>query len=182
MTGRRSKRCQTVLEREAQRVIDGAIANLKQYYVYPEIGQKMADALLAHEKSGDDDAMTDGGAFADLLTRQMTDVSNDRQLMVVYHRVETPDRPPGPTPETLARYRKALEQNNCFFEKTEILAHNIGYLKINSFPDPSLCEPTAAAAMASTRNGWRRLSRESFIPAPWVWKFETWESSSIRTA
>jgi Peptidase family S41/N-terminal domain of Peptidase_S41 in eukaryotic IRBP len=134
---------------ERQRVIDGAIANLKQYYVYPEVGQRMADALLAHEKSGDDDAMTDGGAFADLLTRQMTDVSHDRQLMVVHHRVETPDRPPGPTPEILARYRKALEQNNCFFEKAEILPHNIGYLKLNSFPDPSLCQPTATAAMAS---------------------------------
>jgi len=134
---------------ERQRVIDGAIANLKEYYVYPEVGQKMADALLAHEKGGDDDAITDGGAFADLLTRQMTDVSHDRQLMVVYHRVKTPDLPPGPTPEILARYRKALEQNNCFFEKTEILPHNIGYLKLNSFPDPSLCQPTAAAAMAS---------------------------------
>lgn len=134
---------------ERQRVIAGAIANLKEYYVYPDIGQKMADALLAHEKSGDDDAITDGGEFADLLTRQMTDVSHDRQLMVVYHRVKTPDRPPGPTPETLARYREALEQNNCFFEKTEILPHNIGYLKLNSFPDPSLCEPTAAAAMAA---------------------------------
>jgi len=134
---------------ERQRVIAGAIANLKEYYVYPDIGQKMADALLAHEKSGDDDAITDGGEFADLLTRQMTDVSHDRQLMVVYHRVKTPDRPPGPTPETLARYREALEQNNCFFEKTEILPHNIGYLKLNSFPDPSLCEPTAAAALAS---------------------------------
>ena len=134
---------------ERQRVIDGAIANLKRYYVYPEVGQKMADVLLAHEKSGDDDAMTDGGAFADLLTRQMTDVSHDRQLMVVYHRVETPARPPGPTPETVARYRKALEQNNCFFEKAEILPHNIGYLKLNSFPDPSLCQPMAAAAMAS---------------------------------
>jgi hypothetical protein len=134
---------------ERQRVIDGAIANLREYYVYPDVGQKMADALLAHEKSGDDDAMTDGGAFADLLTRQMTDVSHDRQLMVVYYRVKTPDRPPGPTPEILARYRNALEQNNCFFEKAEILAHNIGYLKLNSFPDPSLCQPTAAAAMAS---------------------------------
>jgi Peptidase family S41/N-terminal domain of Peptidase_S41 in eukaryotic IRBP len=134
---------------ERQRVIDGAVANLKEYYVYPNIGQKMADALLAHEKSGDDDAITDGEAFAGLLTRQMTDVSHDRQLMVVYYRVKPPDRPPGPTPETLARYREALEQNNCFFEKTEILAHNIGYLKLNSFSDPALCQPTAAAAMAS---------------------------------
>jgi len=36
---------------ERQRVIDGAIANLKRYYVYPEVGQKMADVLLAHERA-----------------------------------------------------------------------------------------------------------------------------------
>jgi C-terminal processing protease CtpA/Prc len=42
-----------------------------------------------------------------------------------------------------------LEQNHCFFEKVEMLPHNIGYLKLNSFPDPSICQPTAAAAMAS---------------------------------
>src|SRR5260370_41059744 len=56
---------------ERQRVIDGAIANLTKYYIYPDIAQKMADALLAHEKSGDDAAATDGEAFADLLTRQV---------------------------------------------------------------------------------------------------------------
>ena len=42
-----------------------------------------------------------------------------------------------------------METNNCTFEKVQILPHNIGYLKLNSFPDPSLCESTARAAMAS---------------------------------
>jgi C-terminal processing protease CtpA/Prc len=93
--------------------------------------------------------MTDGAAFADLLTSQMRDVSHDRHLIVVYSKAATPDRPPGSTPEGLARYRKAMEQSNCTFEKVEILPHNIGYLKLNSFPDPSVCQPTATAAMAS---------------------------------
>ncbi len=134
---------------ERHRVIDGAIANLKKYYDYPEVTPKIADALLAREKSGDDDAAADGDAFADLLTRQMMEVSHDRQLSVVYNRVKAPDRPLGPSPEMIADYREALRRNNCFFEKVEILPHNIGYLKLNSFPDPSLCQPTAAAAMAS---------------------------------
>jgi C-terminal processing protease CtpA/Prc len=42
-----------------------------------------------------------------------------------------------------------MNQQNCTFERVEILPHNIGYLKLNSFPDVSLCQPTAAAAMAS---------------------------------
>ena len=36
---------------ERHRLIDGAIANLKQHYIYPDAAQKMADALLAHERA-----------------------------------------------------------------------------------------------------------------------------------
>src|SRR5271169_2901415 len=134
---------------ERQRVIDGAIANLTKYYIDPDVAQKMADALLAHQKHGDDDAETDGAAFADLLTGQMRDVSHDRYLMVVYQRVKTLENPPAPTPEDVARYRKDMEQNNCTIEKVQILPHNVGYLKFNEFPDASICRTTVAAAMAS---------------------------------
>ena len=81
-----------------------------------------------------------------LLTRQMRDVSHDRHLIVVYSRAALPDRPPGPTPESLARYRKAMEQSNCMFERVEILSHKVGYLRLNSFFDPSICQATAAMA------------------------------------
>jgi hypothetical protein len=141
---------------ERRRVIGAVIANLKQHYVYPDAAQKMSDALLMHERNGDDAAVTDGGAFADLLTKQMRDVSHDRHLELAYSqdplpasRLDALGRPLGPTPEDQARYRKTLEQGNCTFEKAEVLAHNIGYLKLNSFPDPSICGPTAVAAMAS---------------------------------
>jgi hypothetical protein len=134
---------------ERQRVIDAVIANLKRYYIDPDIARKAADALLAHEKSGDDDPVTDGRAFADLLTQQMRDVSHDTHLEVVYSQTPLPARSTGPTPERLARYRKAMEENNCTFEKVQILPHNIGYLKLNLFPEPSICRPAATAAMAS---------------------------------
>ncbi len=130
-------------------MINGAVANLKQYYVYPDIGQKMADALLAHQKKGDDDSVTDGAAFAGLLTKQMREVSPDRHLTLDYSEVPLPQHPTGPTPGDLARYRGALKGQNCTFERVEVLPHNIGYLKLNSFPDVSVCQQTASAAMAS---------------------------------
>ena len=40
-------------------------------------------------------------------------------------------------------------QQNCAFEKVQVFPHNIGYLKLNWFPDVSVCQPTAANAMAS---------------------------------
>jgi hypothetical protein len=134
---------------ERQRVIERTIGNLKKYYVDTDVAQKTADALLAHEKSGEDDTATDGGAFADLLTRQMRDVSHDMHLELVYSKAPLPQHPAEPTPEDLARYRKSMEQQECMFEKVEILPRNIGYLKLNFFADTSVCQSTATAAMAS---------------------------------
>lgn len=134
---------------ERQRVIDATVANLKQHYVYPHIAQKVAEKLLADEKSGDYDEITDGATFAAALTKQLRDVSHDLHLEVVYIQNSLSNRPPGPAPQGIAQYRAATQQQNCTFEKVEILPHNIGYLKLNSFPDPAVCESTAKTAMAS---------------------------------
>ena len=132
---------------ERHRVVTGAVANLRQHYFNREVAQETADALVAHEKNGDDTAK-DGVVFADLLTRQMRDASHDMHLVVEYSRAILPEHPPKPTVENLARYRKAMEQQNCMFRKVEILSHNIGYLKLDFFPDTAVCQSTAAAAMS----------------------------------
>jgi hypothetical protein len=141
---------------ERRRVVDGAAANLKEHYIDPVVGQKMADALVEHEKNGDDDAATDGRAFADLLTRQMREVRPDRHLEVLFSEAPLPEQAPAQTAESHARYRKALERANCSFEPAKVLPHKIGYLKLNSFPDVSICQRTAESAMSSL-NGAKAL-------------------------
>jgi C-terminal processing protease CtpA/Prc len=42
-----------------------------------------------------------------------------------------------------------MEQSHCTFERVEMLPHNVGYVKLNSFPHPAVCAATARAAMAS---------------------------------
>src|SRR5207237_6733895 len=93
---------------ERYRVIDGAVANLKQHYVYQDLAQKMADALRTHAKNGDDDAVTDRQEFANLLNRQMREVSPDRHLTLDYSEAPLPNHSAEPTPEELARYREAM--------------------------------------------------------------------------
>jgi hypothetical protein len=134
---------------ERKRLMNAVIDNLKQHYIDPQVARKMADALLAHYKNGDDGAVTDGRAFADLLTRQMREVSHDMHLEVVYSESPLPYLLTEPSPEDLARYRKELQQDDCTFKKVETLPNNIGYLKLNAFPNPSMCQATARAAMAS---------------------------------
>ena len=134
---------------ERQSVIAGVIANLNQYYVYPGSAQTMAHALQSHQAHGDYDEVTDRKIFADLLTSQLREVSHDQHLRVTYSATAMSQGALGSTPDELVRYRKEMLATNCTFEKAEILAHNIGYLKFNSFPDVSLCQPAAAAAMTS---------------------------------
>lgn len=134
---------------ERHRVIDAAVSNLRKYYVERHTAQKMADALRAHEKNGDDEAVSDGAVFAALLTRQMRDINPDRHLTLEYSQAPLPPYPRQQTREELADYREAMKRQNCTFEKVELLPHNIGYLRLNSFPDVSVCKSTAAAAMAS---------------------------------
>ena len=130
-----------------QRVIDGISAKLKEYYVYPETAQKMNDALIKHQKAGDYDAVTDGDAFADLLTRNLKDVSHDGHLRVGYSPYKLPADRDGPTADEQARYRKDMERDNCGFRKVEILPGNIGYVKFDMFADPDICGKTVVAAM-----------------------------------
>jgi C-terminal processing protease CtpA/Prc len=70
-------------------------------------------------------------------------------LEVVYSQDRLPDHTGTPSPESLANYRRALERENCTFESVKMLPFNIGYLKLNSFPDVSICRSTAVSAMAS---------------------------------
>ncbi|HET9177859.1 MAG TPA: S41 family peptidase [Terriglobia bacterium] len=130
-------------------MIEAVAANLREHYIHPDLADKVAQALAAHQKAGDYGSITDGAAFAALLTKQLRDTSRDMGLEVVYSRLPLRDRPMGPNAERLAQYRRALEESNCNFEKIEVLPHSIGYLKLNSFPDPSICSSEAKAALAS---------------------------------
>lgn len=132
---------------ERQRVIDGVARNLEESYVYPDLAQKMADAILANQKHGEYDAITDPDAFANRLMKDLQAVSHDKHLGVNYSPVKLPPEGHTPSAEEETQFRKMLEQTNCSFEKVEILPRNIGYLKFNAFTDPTICGPTAVAAM-----------------------------------
>jgi peptidase S41-like protein len=133
---------------ERRRVIRSAVTTLKEHYVYPDVAQKISNELTAREKNGDYDGVKEGRAFAILLTKQMRDTSQDMHLDVVYSQEPLPEHLQGPSPESMERYREFIEHENCTFRKVEILPHHIGYLKLNSFPDVSVCEATARAAMS----------------------------------
>lgn len=133
---------------ELRHVLDATVVNLKEHYVDTDVARKLTDVLRTHEQRGDYDGLPDGARFADLVTKDMRAVSHDTHLELVYSEAPLPPQPTEPTTEEVAGYRAEMKRENCTFEKVEILPHNIGYLKLNSFPEPAACESTARAAMA----------------------------------
>src|SRR5215510_1005816 len=103
------------------RVIDGAVAKLNEFYVFPETAKKMAEAVQARLKSGDYEAISDGDDFATKLTEDLRAVSHDKHLGVNFSAQSIPIREPGPNPapDPAAQERRraqALQRNNCAFE------------------------------------------------------------------
>jgi hypothetical protein len=131
------------------RVIDGAIAQLNQTYVFPEVAKKMEEAVRARQKRGEYDGITDGSTLAGKLTDNFQEVSHDKHLRVNYDPMKIPERADDakPSPEDMARFREQMEKMNCGFKKVEHLGGNVGYVKFNMFGDPETCGPTAIAAM-----------------------------------
>jgi hypothetical protein len=134
------------------RIIASAIASIKQHHIDPLAAQAAADALLAHERHGDDDSATSTEEFTRLATKQMREATGDHQLELLYSPRAIQERPSGPPPALPTAYRDEMRRVNCAFERVEILPHNIGYLKLNAFPDTSVCQGTATAAMAKLNN------------------------------
>jgi len=130
-----------------ERVIAGSITKLNENYVFPETAKKMEQALRRHQKRGEYDSVTDGEKFATLLTTHLQEVSHDKHLRVNFRVVRFPDDLAAPGPQQEAENRRMTERVNCGFEKVELLAGNVGYVKFNMFANPAQCGETAIAAM-----------------------------------
>jgi hypothetical protein len=128
-------------------VLDNAVAKLTEHYVFPDLAKKMQDHVSARHSAGEYDTITDGDAFAAMLTEHFREISKDKHLRVGYSARRIPEGRPERSPDAAANHRKEMERINCGFEKVERLAENIGYLKFNFFGDAEICGPTAIAAM-----------------------------------
>lgn len=133
---------------ERARIVGAIARDLREHYVDRQIGEQIAESLVRQERNGGYDGISDPSAFADLLTNEMRSMSHDMELGVLYTERDLPVPSGGPTARQVASYREAMEQSNCTFEKVEILADNIGYFKLNSFPELSVCRAEAISAMA----------------------------------
>jgi hypothetical protein len=131
------------------RVVEAAAAALIDLYVYPEVAERMAQAIREHAARGAYDAVDVGPELAKLLTEHLRAVSHDLHLNVMFMPWVVPADPGEPSAEQQAQMREQLVKNRCGFHPTERLDGNIGYLRFDMFGDAETCGRFATEAFAT---------------------------------
>lgn len=134
---------------ERRIVVESIAARLERSYVLADEAAEMAQRLREQATAGAYDRIDNLEAFASRLTTDLQAISRDGHLRVRYHpdpaQVIPAWNTPGPDAEV--RHRRYSERSNHGFVRVEILAANIGYLRLDEFGDPALGGETAAAAL-----------------------------------
>jgi hypothetical protein len=135
------------LDEAARRaVVRSAAEELRQRYVFPDVGNRAAETLETALSAGRYDGAQDPEEFARRLTLDLAGVTHDKHV-----RVTTAGSPPLSCPGVAP---SAPPRNEWGIARADRLDDNIGYVEIVSLPELALFEPAldrAMAALAKTR-------------------------------
>jgi Peptidase family S41/N-terminal domain of Peptidase_S41 in eukaryotic IRBP len=134
-------------EAQRSRVIDGAAQLINEFYVFPDVAQKVTAKLKTQQKHGAYRKIADAETFAIRLGDDLVALSGDKHLGVDFFAEAMPPEPPEPPGSHPRADPQLLAQRNCGFEQADHYSPNIGYLKLTWFDEPTYCAPTAIAAM-----------------------------------
>jgi hypothetical protein len=136
-------------EATSNAVIDEALKQLEDNYVFPDVAAKMTKAVRKRQADKEYAGVKIGQDLAELLTKHLQDVSKDKHLRVVCSTDKLPKPPEakGPTPEMKERRKRLAQKGNAGYRKVERLGGNVGYLALDGFADAEAAVEPAAAAM-----------------------------------
>lgn len=136
-------------EATANAVIDEALKQLEENYVFPDVAAKMAQAVRKRQADKEYAGVKTGQELAELLTRHLQEVSRDKHLRVMCSTEKLPKLPEGkePSAEMKEKRRQQDLKRNAGYRKVERLGGNVGYLALDGFADAKAAAEPAAAAM-----------------------------------
>lgn len=122
-------------------IVEDLAKTLRERYVFPEIGERMAAAIQASAAGGKYDRATSAAELSNSLTDELQAISKDKHLRV--RPQSGPRRAPAPSEDQLIP-----AHNNYGFRKVEMLPGNIGYIRFDIFNPSEEAKRVAAAALA----------------------------------
>jgi len=127
---------------------------MRDYYVFPEIGEKMGAYIKTKHSSGDYNSYNDVKEFCKRVTADLREICHDRHIFVFYSPEEAREVAarknllPAEEIEKMNKMDFEMDRRANFgFSKVEILAGNIGYLDLNYFSASNFACETAVGAM-----------------------------------
>jgi C-terminal processing protease CtpA/Prc len=116
---------------------------LADHYVFPEVGEKIAELLGERLASGAYADISTDEAFAEAVTADLQSVNGDKHLRLLHSVTEVPVD----DPFDAALYRAEVEVSGYGFARVETLPGNIGYVETLMLHDPQVAGDRAVAAM-----------------------------------
>lgn len=125
------------------RTIEAVATSLRELYVYPDLGQRMADTLHRHQAQGLYRDLTTAGALAEKLTEDAVAVSNDLHIWV---EAQNPMQQESTDP--VNRDVAQLRRDTYDFKEARMLPGDIGYIRFDMIHDDEEAQEIVAAALA----------------------------------
>lgn len=135
-------------------VISNLSTKMRAFYVFPDIGEKMAAAIEQHDKRGEYAKINSANEFAAKLTEHLIAISRDKHIRVRLSPELVRDDIPAaqrasykPSAAEVAFEAERDRSRNYGVEKYERLPGNIGYLELNGFVNVETSGEVISAAM-----------------------------------
>jgi len=144
----------TLEQAQRTQIIATLTQKMRANYVFPDVAEKMAAAVLAHDKRGAYNADNSAKALCEHLTTDLQEVSHDKHIRLRFSHDSLPEDIPEVDkakikPSVAERERELAmdRQHNFGVEKFEHLPGNIGYLELGGFLNLETSGEALAAAM-----------------------------------
>lgn len=132
---------------ERRQVVPPAVESPDLHHLYPQPSKNAQGTMPQSEKHGVWVIAPEGTVSAvPRMTTDLQPVTRDAHEANAHNTIPIPSRN-GASAVAISPYRAATKQHDCIFEAVEVLPHNIGYFKLDSFPDPAICGASADGAM-----------------------------------
>lgn len=131
-------------------VIEGAIADIERYYVFPDKVPAIARHLRTRMQQGDFDSITSAEKLAATLGDILQKETGDEHFVVRYFEKPIAELRPGEdqTAEEKAEEASTQKRLNYGFRTVSRLKSNIGYIDLHAFGRPAQSAAKIAGAMA----------------------------------
>jgi hypothetical protein len=138
-------------------VVKGAADALRQRYVYPDVGERAAQALEAALAAGKYDAITEPWAFAQRLTEDLAAVAHDKHMRIAARG----GPPPGPAPGGAAPAGAPPgagppagppPRSEAGIARADRLPGNIGYIEVVALPPLEAFKAPTDKAMGALKD------------------------------